>query len=126
MYDSGKVITGLAIFVFLVIFPVLYNAVGGDGHFPVPEKPTNSKQCVRPTEYMRTSHMVLLNDWRDEVVRSGKREFQVVDGIEYQKSLQNGCMSCHVSKVKFCDECHIYAAVKPYCWDCHIQPKETN
>jgi hypothetical protein len=39
-------------------------------------------------------------------------------------SLQNGCMRCHSNKKKFCDECHNYMAVKPYCWDCHIQPKE--
>jgi len=39
-------------------------------------------------------------------------------------SLQNGCMTCHSNKKKFCDECHNYMAVVPYCWDCHIQPKE--
>ena len=126
MYDSGKVITGLAIFVTIVILPIWYNAVGGDGHIPNPQKPTKSKQCVQATEYMRTSHMVLLNDWRDEVVRTGQREYQIVDGVKYQKSLQNGCMNCHESKAKFCDECHTYAAVKPYCWDCHVQPKEIN
>ena len=35
-------------------------------------------------------------------------------------SLQNECMRCHSNKKKFCDECHNYMAVKPYCWDCHI------
>jgi cytochrome c oxidase subunit 2 len=38
-------------------------------------------------------------------------------------SLQNTCMHCHSNKQKFCDECHTYVAVKPYCWDCHIAPK---
>jgi len=33
-------------------------------------------------------------------------------------------MHCHSNKKKFCDECHNYMAVKPFCWDCHIQPRE--
>ena len=126
MYDSGKIITGLAIFVILMTFPVWFN-VGGSERIPQPEKPPGGqKNCVAETDYMRTSHMVLLNQWRDEVIRSGQREFQEIDGVKYEKSLQNGCMYCHTSKVKFCDTCHIYADVKPYCWDCHVQPKETN
>ena len=40
--------------------------------------------------------------------------------------MRQHCMKCHTNKEKFCDECHTYAAVKPYCWDCHIQPKEAN
>lgn len=125
MYDSGKIITGLALFVLLMLFPIWYNA-GGTGHVPVTEKPVGKKQCVADTQFMRTSHMQLLNDWRDQVVRTGKREYQVVAGEKYEKSLQNGCMNCHTSKVKFCDECHTYTAVKPYCWECHVQPKEMN
>ncbi len=126
MYDSGKVITGLTIFALVVMFPVWYNVVNGAGHTPEPQKPTNTKNCVAEKEFMRTSHMKLLNDWRDEVVRSGDRKYISVDGVNYQKSLQNGCMNCHANKTKFCDECHTYAAVKPYCWDCHVQPKEMN
>jgi hypothetical protein len=125
MYDSGKIITGLVIFVIIITFPIWYN-VGGAEHLPNPEKPVGKKQCVRDTQYMRTTHMQLLSEWRDEVVRDGNRQDQIVDGIKYEKSLQNGCMNCHTSKKKFCDECHIYAAVKPYCWDCHVQPKEMN
>jgi len=124
MYDGGKIITGLAIFVILTLFPVWYN-VAGTERVPKPEKPVGVKHCVRSAHEMRTAHMQLLNDWRDEVIRSGQREFQVVDGVSYEKSLQNGCMYCHKSKVKFCDTCHIYADVNPYCWDCHVAPKET-
>jgi hypothetical protein len=39
-------------------------------------------------------------------------------------SLQNTCMQCHPNKAEFCDRCHNYASVKPYCWDCHVEPKE--
>ena len=31
--------------------------------------------------------------------------------------------ACHANKAEFCDRCHNYAAVKPYCWDCHIDTK---
>ena len=125
MYDKGKILTGLAIFVIIVTFPIWYNASGAQ-HIPNPKLPTKLKHCVKPLAYMRADHMKLLLEWRDEVVRDGDRAKVTVDGIQYDRSLQNGCMYCHTSKVKFCDECHKYAAVEPYCWDCHIQPKETN
>jgi hypothetical protein len=32
-------------------------------------------------------------------------------------------MKCHDNKEEFCDKCHLYAGVTPYCWDCHIDPK---
>ncbi len=125
MYDKGKVLTGLAIFVIIVTFPIWYNVSGAE-RVPNPKILTKAKNCVKPLKYMRSSHMKLLLDWRDEVLRDGNRAKVTVDGVQYQKSLQNGCMKCHVSKAKFCDECHRYAAIEPYCWDCHVQPKETN
>lgn len=124
MYDSKLVITGLAIFVILMTFPLWYNG-GNAGDLPKVEKPANYKECVKDVQYMRTSHMVLLDDWRDEALREGKREKVKVGDIEVEKSLMNGCMMCHTDKAKFCDQCHQYAAVKPYCWDCHFVPKET-
>jgi hypothetical protein len=69
--------------------------------------------------------MKVLDDWRDEVLRDGDRTPVEVDGVKYEKSLMNGCMKCHTEKKKFCDECHTYTSVKPYCWDCHFLPKET-
>ena len=69
--------------------------------------------------------MVLLNEWRDDILREdGARIGKTANGTEYVRSLQNGCMKCHSDKKKFCDTCHSYASVKPYCWDCHLQPKE--
>lgn len=124
MYGGGRIILGLVIFVGLMTFPFWYNA-GNARQLPNPEKPKNYKECVEPTQFMRTTHMQLLNSWRDDIVReSGARKGTTANGTHYTRSLQNGCMECHTSKKKFCDECHTYAAVKPYCWDCHIQPKE--
>jgi hypothetical protein len=46
-------------------------------------------------------------------------------GKEFEMSLQKTCMKCHTNKAEFCDKCHNYASVRPYCWDCHIEnPKE--
>jgi hypothetical protein len=67
--------------------------------------------------------MDLLMDWRDEVVRRGNRNFVAFNGRTYTISLTGTCMGCHSSKANFCDRCHDYAGVKPYCWDCHIDPK---
>lgn len=124
MYDKGKVLTGLAIFVIIMTFPVWYNLVHAQ-HVPKPVLPKDVKQCVGKLDYMRTSHMQVLDTWRNEVVRTENRKMVEVGGKQYTKSLQLGCMVCHPDRVKFCDECHTYAAVNPFCWDCHIQPKET-
>jgi hypothetical protein len=81
-----------------------------------------------PKEQMITGHMQLLNDWRTEVVRNGKRMYVAADGKTYDMSLQNECVRCHSNKSEFCDKCHQYAGLKsdsvPYCWNCHIAPKE--
>ena len=129
IYDKGKVIAGIIVFVLIVAFPVYYNfSKVGDKAMPSIDTPEINamgvKQCVKPKAYMTTEHMQLLDEWRDSVVRDGDRYFGMIDGKLYEKSLQNTCMHCHSNKKRFCDECHNYASVKPYCWDCHISPKE--
>ncbi len=129
MYDSGKIIAGIVIFLLFVTFPFYYN-MGKAVAKPDPSvdtpviKQMEKKQCIESKQAMKTLHMQLLNDWRDAVVRDGQRLYVATDGKSYNMSLQNTCMHCHSNKKKFCDECHNYMAVKPYCWDCHIQPKE--
>ncbi len=129
MYDSGKIIAGLIVFVLLVTFPFISN-MGKASAKPKPSIDTPVinemavKKCVEPKEFMRAEHMQLLNNWRDSVVRNGDRVYVNTAGQNYNMSLQNTCMNCHSNKKKFCDECHNYMAVNPYCWSCHIQPKE--
>jgi hypothetical protein len=128
MYDSGKIIVGLIIGLALFLFPFYYNA-GKAAKAPDPEltpKAKDAKVCVRETAYMRKSHMSLLDTWRQEVVRDGKRYYAADNGKVYYKSLQVTCLDCHSNKSKFCDQCHNYLDVDPYCWDCHIEPKENN
>jgi len=125
MYDAGKIIIGLVIFIALVSFPIWYDAARGD--IPKSADPkiiTTEKECVAPTEYMRASHMDLLNQWRTQVVRNGVRIYTTESGKHYEMSLSHTCMDCHSNKSEFCDECHTYAGVDVYCWDCHIEPEE--
>ncbi|MCD6319076.1 MAG: sulfate reduction electron transfer complex DsrMKJOP subunit DsrJ [Candidatus Desulfofervidaceae bacterium] len=126
MYDGGKILTGLILGVVLLTFPFWYN-LGRAAKMPEPELTAKAKQakyCVEPKSYMKAYHMDLLNKWRDEVVRGGSRIYVGFKAKEYDMSLQNTCLKCHENKKKFCDECHNFADVKPYCWECHLEPKE--
>jgi hypothetical protein len=125
MYDGGKILVGLIIFLALITSPIWYHAVQGKPPvIPDPKIITDAKQCVEPTPYMKTNHMTLLNEWRDQVVRQGVRYTRAIDGKVYEMSLSNTCMNCHSNKSEFCDQCHAYMDVNPYCWDCHVEPQE--
>jgi len=126
MYDGGKIIAGLIVFLGIVGFPFWYNAGSAGYKTPELKLPPKSKatECVQKTEWMRAEHMQLLDTWRDSVVRDGNRMYTTASGGHVEMSLQKTCMDCHDSKKEFCDKCHTAAAVDPYCWDCHIAPKE--
>ncbi len=126
MYDGGKIIAGLVIGIGLLLAPFFYDA-GKAAKPPDPQltpKAREAKQCVTTTSYMRSSHFNLLDEWRQRVVRENKRFFTSPNGKIYYESLQATCMDCHSNKSKFCDQCHNYLNVVPYCWDCHIEPEE--
>lgn len=131
MYDKGKILTGLFIFLALVLFPTIYGK-GDTVAKPVPELDTpviaqlTEKECVESKEYMSTNHMQLLNEWRDLVLREGQTTYVNSEGEQFEISLQNTCLNCHSNKENFCDSCHNYVAVEPYCWDCHTDGKEAN
>jgi len=123
MYNGGKIIAGLLIFIALVTFP-FYTNIGKT--IEKPADPTAAPDEMHigniPIGQMRGEHMKLLDRWRDEVVRGGQR-FVEFDGDQYEKSIQNGCLSCH-SKQEFCGKCHEFAGVDPYCWNCHFAEEE--
>jgi len=130
MYDGWKVIIGIIIFLGIATFPILYD-VGKAAPPPIEPKIDTpeiqkmvEKKCVEPKSFMKTEHMVLLDNWRNWYVREGRQIYTAADGKQYDISLSNTCMKCHSNKKDFCDKCHNYAAVTPYCWDCHIEPKE--
>jgi len=100
MYDASKIVAGLAVFVVLATSPLA-------------------------TEFMRANHMDLLDQWRDTVVRDDIRTYtSELSGKTYNMSLSDTCLDCHSQKDQFCDACHTYSAVDPYCWDCHVIPEE--
>ena len=114
MYDAGKIIAGLIIFILLLTFPIWYNVIRGKASIvPDPEIVTKEKQCVESTPYMKESHMQLLDSWRDKVVRENMRLYEGIGGKTYNMSLSNTCLECHSNKDKFCDQCHDYVGVTP-------------
>ena len=129
MYDTGKILIGLLIFVGIVSLPFWYNGITGKASaVPEPEIKADlvGKQCVAETLYMKESHMKLLDAWRDEVVRNDKTVYVGPDGEKHTMSLTNNCLGCHSNKDTFCDRCHDYVGVTPTCWDCHVIPEETS
>ena len=125
MYNSGKIIVGVIIFLGIFTSPIWYDlAFGKPANKPELVLPTgeNQQECVRTAEYMRDNHMDMLNEWRDEVVRNNKRDYVSPGGKHFEMSLTKTCLNCHSNKGEFCDRCHNYAGVTPYCWDCHVEP----
>jgi hypothetical protein len=129
MNDKVRIYFGTAVFLGLILFPVWYRSVSGKAaahpEIVVKTKDVAGKnRCVMPVEYMRTSHMNLLKEWRETVVRTGDRNFISTDGREFRRSLTNTCLDCHSNKSTFCDSCHNYVAANPNCWECHVAPRE--
>jgi len=131
LYDRGKVIIGIIIFLALLSFPLFYN-MGKAAKAPEPEintpaiqrLPETERVCVEPKSYMKDNHMKLLNEWRDQVVREGKRDYVGFNNKKYTISLQNTCMECHSNYDNFCNKCHTYSGITPYCWTCHLNKPE--
>lgn len=125
MFDSGKIFLGIIIFVALFTYPVWYLFTTGEAAkkpgLVLPEG-EDQLECVHSAEFMRASHMDLLNDWRDKVVREGQRIYINPAGNKFEMSMTKTCIGCHSNKAEFCDQCHNYLEVNPYCWDCHIDP----
>lgn len=128
-----RIIIGVLVFIVFFSSPMWWNFVsGGEKLDPDPKLPTKYDECVKDAHYMKTSHMDLLNKWRDDVVREHDRYFKNEDGTYFEfdgkkaeKSLTMTCLGCHDSKADFCDQCHNYLAVTPYCWECHVTPEES-
>ncbi|MDH4027707.1 MAG: sulfate reduction electron transfer complex DsrMKJOP subunit DsrJ [Nitrospirota bacterium] len=123
MYNGGKIIIGLIIFLAVATFP-FYSNLGKTVASPseLSAGPDEMHLGNIPLVKMRAEHMMLLDSWRDQVVRGGERYIEY-DGDQYEKSIQNGCLGCH-SKQEFCTKCHDFAGVKPYCWNCHLGEDE--
>jgi [DsrC]-trisulfide reductase subunit J len=125
MRERLLITLGLLLFVAAFTYPVWHAAAAPSAkNAPVLKLPETEKQCVAPKDFMRAQHMQLLLDWREGVVRTGKRTVTVQGGRTFNVSLSSTCLGqCH-EKEQFCDRCHNYAGVSgPYCWDCHNERK---
>ncbi|MFV0350078.1 MAG: sulfate reduction electron transfer complex DsrMKJOP subunit DsrJ [Halodesulfovibrio sp.] len=125
MYNTKYVLPGLLIFLALFTSPFWAGKVFGTASYERPKLalPAGEKECIEPVEFMRTEHMQILDTWRDQALREGKRTYVASNGKVWNISLQNTCMKCHTNKAEFCDKCHTSNSVTPYCWDCHVEPK---
>ena len=123
MRDRPFIVGGVIVFAVFVTVPFWRSLATPTATLalPVIKSPALERQCVAPVTYMRTSHMQLLHEWRDGVVRTGQRKYIAYNGKVYEKSLTQTCLSaCHGSRQEFCDRCHAYSGVSALdCWNCH-------
>jgi hypothetical protein len=125
MFDKGKVLGGLAVFLCLASFPLWYIAAQGKSAYPPdPVVYPGSEQCVESKEYMSKYHMQLLEQWRNQAVRQGNRVYNASDNKTYDISLTGTCLKCHPNKAEFCDRCHTYNGIEPNCYNCHNIPPQ--
>ncbi len=124
MYNAGKVLLGLGVFVAVVSAPVWYSVAHGKTSPPELQK-AKGTECVEPAAFMRAKHMELLDTWRDSVVRKAEHVYVASDGKHHDMSLTGTCLRCHAEPAKFCNRCHEYSGVEVYCWDCHQQKKRS-
>ncbi len=125
MRDRGLIYIGLFLFLGVITLPFTYNLVAGNTpKVPELKLPENEKQCVENVDYMRSSHMQLLLNWREATVRENVRIYKTSDGRSFDIGLTGTCLAqCHTNKAEFCDRCHSFMGVEgPYCMDCHIDP----
>ena len=126
MRDFRLVAIGLTIFVILFTFPFWINL----GKTSVQTQPPALLQDAKTMQELadklgvkdgaefREKHRQVLSEWKQLVVRDGKRIFVTKDGREVPMSLEN-----LASQPQSCTVCHDYAGIKkPSCWDCHEEP----
>ena len=125
MRDRVWIITGLLVFLGLITYPAWHSlAARTTSKGPDLVLPRHEKECVAPVSTMKTSHMKLLLDWQDAVVRHDQHTYTAPDGKVYNMSLSGTCLRCH-NKKEFCDRCHSYVGVSsPNCWNCHVDPAQ--
>ena len=93
MHDVGKVITGLVIFIALVLSPVWYQAArGAETGPPELERAIDGPDCVADSKFMRALHMDLLDVWRDEADGGGtdclRETLKALDHTDFPRPLR--------------------------------------
>lgn len=113
----------VAVVAVAVALPLWYPRLGAAGEGRAPLARPRGEACVEPADVMRRRHMVMLDEWRQSVVRgaaSERRTYVSSRGVSFEKSLTRTCLGCHGAAAAFCDRCHERVAVKITCFDCHV------
>ena len=118
LYNRGKIIAGIAVFLIVATFPFWY---GRGKAVPPPDLKLDTpaiqrlkeKRCVETAPYMRANHMKLLAAWRHGAVREGIRSYTAADGRTFQVSLTGTCLNCHSNKDKFATDATIMPGPNP-------------
>lgn len=128
MNKNHLVAFGLILFVLLFTFPVLMNLGKSLTQTQPPTLLQDAKAMqeladklgVKNVDEFRERHKQVLAEWKDSVVRDGKRVYVNKEGREVPISLQS-----LASQSQYCNTCHDYVGIeKPSCWTCHVEPKE--
>ena len=124
----------VAIPALIILFPFAYSvgAWAVSLAAPPPEPflappTTRAEECVRDTEYMRFSHMTLLQTARDEAIRAGHRGDIGLSRLRAATTVSvvgDGgdrayCSDCHTSRESFCNQCHSAVNLNLDCFSCH-------
>ncbi len=117
MKIKERILIAAGLFLFFFAVTYAFWQEGEAKKIPIPKAMAPDKHCVESGEYMRSSHMLLLDKWRKSAVREGERIHVAPDGREFEKNLST-CFQCHGSR-GFCVQCHFYASVRPKCFECH-------
>jgi hypothetical protein len=99
-----------------LVWTLVGTAQGGDAEPSLADVPMPSR-CLEDRATMRFSHMTLLREQRDRVVRDGRR-------AELAPALSGAlaeCLGCHADRTAFCDRCHQRAGVRLDCFECHAE-----
>jgi hypothetical protein len=124
MSDRTRISIGLGIFLLLGAYPAWsgLRSTSAAGR-PELESARDSSGCVEDTLFMRANHAILLNRWREDVVRGGESTWRAASGATFEMSLTGTCLGCHADCDAFCERCHGWASVRLTCWNCHVQPE---
>lgn len=118
MYTFRKTLTGLT----LLIAALSMNAATS-GDVLMPNLPAaKGDQCVEPSDIMRRNHYDFMRHKRDKTMRNGIRtsKHSLVECINcHVLADENNQYVSHESDEHFCSSCHVFAAVKIDCFECH-------
>ena len=129
LYDRGKIIAGIVIFLILITFPFWY----GKGKAVAPpelelDTPAIEQLAGKALRGGCRLHAGQPHEASDRLARrasSGKASalYTATDGRVFEMSLTGTCLKCHSNKDQFCDRCHDYVGVEALLLELPYRPR---